>query len=128
VKSVELGAPVLVTFADSAVQRLCATQESLVRAFGELWISVKICLTVLAAAETLADVATFAAITVRSVCQAGEEIADFLIGHGSIRLHVHGLGGGTSQEAPGSGRDGLALLQAVSVLSVTQVAVAKVGS
>jgi hypothetical protein len=60
--------------------------------------------------------------------QAGEEIADFLIGHGSIRLHVRGLGLGTSHEAPGSHHDGLALVKAVSVLSVTQVAVAAVGS
>lgn len=57
------------TFADGAVQRLCATQESLILAFGQLWISVKICLSALAAAETLADVAAFAAITVRSVCR-----------------------------------------------------------
>lgn len=115
------------TFADGAVQRLCATQESLILAFGELWISVKICLTALAAAETLADVAAFAAITVRRVCQAGGDIAEYLIGHGSIRLRVRGLGADTMAEAAGSDRDGLDLVRAVSVLSVTQVAVAAVG-
>jgi hypothetical protein len=128
VKPGELGASVQLTFADGAVQRLCATQESLMRAFGELWISVKFCLTVLAAAETLADVAAFAALTVRLACQAGGDLAEFLIGHGSIWLHVRSLVPAAPVESQGSRADVLDLVRAVSVVNVTQVAAAAVGS
>jgi hypothetical protein len=127
VKPGELGASVQLTFADEAVQRLCASQESLMRVFGELWISVKICLTVLAAADTLADVAAFAALTVRLAYQAGGDVVEFLIGFGSVRLHVRGVAA-ASPEAQGSRADVLDLVRAVSVLKVTLVAAATVGS
>lgn len=111
-----------VSFADATVKRLCATQESLIRVFGELWTSVKLCLTVLAAAETLANVATFAAVTVRCVYQAGGGVVEFLIGHGTVQLRVRALDADASNEGPDSPRDPLTLVRAVSVVSVTQAA------
>lgn len=92
------------------------------QAFGELWVSVKFCLTVLAAAETLADVALFVAITVRFVRQVGQGIAEFLIFSGPVQVLVRG-----ACAVP----DGLAsdttAIKDVTVLSVMPVAAAAVG-
>jgi hypothetical protein len=113
-----------VTFADTAVERLCATQELLTRVFGDLWALVKICLSLLQAAETLADLATFAAVTIRRVCQISEGIADFLIGLGAIQLTVRALGQIPSSGTPDDDRYHLAGVRSVAVVSVSQVVAA----
>ena len=109
------------TFADTAVQRLCATQELLIRVFGDLWALVKVCLSLLEAVETLEDLATFAAVTIRRVCQISECIADFLIGFGAIQFTVRGLGQPSSSGTPDDNRDHLARVRSVSVVSVSRV-------
>jgi hypothetical protein len=105
---------VQVSFADEAVRLLCAKQEALMEVFGELWVSVKFCLTVLAAAETLADVATFAAITVHFARQAAQGLAEFLILSGAVQMLVQGA---CVDDAV---RD-IRAVRSVSVLSVTRV-------
>jgi hypothetical protein len=112
------------TFADTAVQRLCATQELLTRVFGDLWAMVKICLSLLEAVETLADLATFAAVTIRYVCQISEGVADFLIGFGAIQLTVRALGLPSYSGTSDDDRDHLARVHSVSVVSVSRVVVA----
>jgi hypothetical protein len=111
-------------FADTAVQRLCATQELLIRVFGELWALVKICLSMLEAVETLADLATFAAVSIRSVCQISEGIVDFLIGFGAIQFTVRALGQHSSSGTPDDDRDHLARVHSVSVVGVSRVVTA----
>ena len=112
------------TFADTAVERLCATQELLTRVFGDLWTLVKICLSLLQAVETLADLAAFASVTIRRVCQISEGIADFLIGFGAIQLTVRGLGQLPSSGTPDDDRYHLAGVRSVSVVSVSRVVAA----
>lgn len=112
------------TFADTAVERLCATQELLTRVFGDLWALVKICLSLLEAVETLADLATFATVTIRRVCRISEGIADYLIGLGPIQLTVRALGQASSSGTPDDNRDHLARVRSVSVVSVSRVVAA----
>lgn len=112
------------TFADTAVQRLCATQELLIRVFGDLWALVKMCLSLLEAVETLADLATFAAVTIRRVCQVNEGRADFLIGLGAVQLTVRALGQPLSSRTPDDDQDHLVGVRSVSVVSVSQVVAA----
>jgi hypothetical protein len=112
------------TFADTAVQRLCATQELLIRVFGDLWALVKICLSMLEAVETLTDLATFAAVTIRRVCQISEGMVDFLIGFGAIQFTVRALGQPPPAGTPDDDRDHLARVHSVSVVSVSRVVAA----
>jgi hypothetical protein len=112
------------TFADTAVQRLCATQELLTRVFGDLWSMVKICLSLLEAVETLADLAKFAAVTIRHVCQINGGIADFLIGFGAIQLTVGALGQPSFSGTSYDDRDRLARVHSVSVVSVSRIVAA----
>jgi hypothetical protein len=116
-----LGTLMQLTFADSTVERLCSTQELLVRAFGELWILVKFCLSLLEVAETLADLATFTALTISRTQQIGGDIADYLVGIEAIRLTVRALGPFASSTGLKPGHDGLAAIHAVSVMSVSQI-------
>ena len=111
------------TFADTAVQRLCATHELLTSVFGDLWALVKICLSLLEAVETLADLATFAAVTIRRVCKISEGMTDFLISLGAIQLTVRALGQPLSSGTPDGDRN-LTKVRSVSVVSVSRVVAA----
>jgi hypothetical protein len=115
---------VQLSFADEPVRLLCTTQESLMQVFGELWASVKFCLTVLAAAEALADVATFAAITVRVARRVSQDVAEFLILCGPVQMLVRAVGVDVPEERTGP----MTAIKAVTVLSVMPVAAAAVGS
>ena len=112
------------TFADTATARLCATKELLIHAFGDLWVLVKACLSLLEVAETLADLLTFAAMTIRRVRQVGEGVADYLISLGGIQLTVRALSSLSSVGGTEYGQDDLAAVRAVSVVSVSLVSVA----
>src|ERR1700677_3470496 len=115
-------------FADTEVERLCASQDLLGRAFGDLWVMVKWCLSLLEVVETLADLVTFAAVTVKRLRQAGGDVADYLISLGVIQLTVRALSSLILAGGPGSGPDDLAAVRSVSVVSVSQVSMAVAGA
>lgn len=105
-----------VTFADEAVLKLCTTRASMVRAFGEFWTSVKLCLTVLMAVETLADIAAFAAFTVRCIGRTVTNAVDFLVRHGDISVTLRAM----DREVRGAAdEEATALVRAVTVMSVS---------
>ena len=112
------------TYADTAVERLCVTQELLTRAFGDLWVLVKACLSLLEVVETLADLTAFAAVIIQRTRQVSEDIAEYVIKLGGIQLTVRALSSLPSAGGPGCDRDDLAGVCAVSVTSVSQVSVA----
>ena len=116
------------SFADTAVERLCATQELLERAFGDLWVLVKSCLSLLEVVKTLADLATFAAVTIQRLRQVSEGAADYLINVGGIQLTVRALSRVSSAGGPDHDRDDLAAVRAVSVVSVSRISVVAAGA
>jgi hypothetical protein len=116
------------TYADTAVERLCTTQELLERAFSDLWALVKLCLSLLEVVKTLADLATFAAVTIQRLRQVSEAAADYLISLGGIQLTVQVLSRTSSVGGPTHERVDLATVQAVSVVSVSQVSAAVAGA
>jgi hypothetical protein len=109
---------VQLVFADESLRLLCSTQELLVRAFGPAWRSVAHCLKILEVAETLADLAAFAAIVVYQVLQTVEGALEFVITYAAIQLRVRTLAPIPQPGTRHEDREGLALVRAVSVLSV----------
>jgi hypothetical protein len=108
-------------FADDAVRQLCTTQELLVRTFGEMSRSVKLALMVIAAAESLADVAAFAALTVRKVRQTLEGLAEFDVRHAAVQLRLR-----ATELIPVRTRDDDSVFGYVRAVSVLQVQLASV--
>jgi len=109
------------TFANAAVEKLCGTQELLVRVFGDLWVLVKYCLSLLEVAETLADLAAFVAVTIECVRQASLGVAEYLVGLGEIQLMVRVFGSLSSEANPNRDQGDLAAVCAVAVISVSRV-------
>lgn len=107
------------SFADESLRPLRNTEELLVRAFGSAWPSVARCLRILEAAETLADVATFAAVVVCQVLQTIEGVIEFVVEYGSARLWLRAQAPAAGAAIGWGDREGLALIQAVSIVSVT---------
>lgn len=116
------------TFADAAVERLCSTQELLIRAFGDLWAVAKVCLSLLEVVETLADLVTFVAVTVQRARHISEGVADYLISFGGIQLTVQALGSLSSTGNSERSQDDLAAVGAVSIVSVSLVSAAMAGA
>jgi len=106
---------VRLTFVDDAVRRLCTTQEALRCAFGELWEMVRFCLAVLDKAETLAEVAAFAAVTVRQVVG---DVVEFVVAHGSAEVRVCAIG---DHLVAATSAPKLSEIVAVSIVSVSAV-------
>lgn len=116
------------TFADTAVERLCSTRELLVGVFGDLWVLVKCCLSLLEVADTLADLAAFVAVTVQRVRQASLGTAEYSIGLGGIQLMVRALAPLSMEGGRDRGRGDLAAVCAVAVVSVSRLPVAVAGA
>jgi len=55
--------PVRLNYASDSLRVLCTTRDALISAWGDRWTPVGVCIQVVAAAASLADVATFAALT-----------------------------------------------------------------
>lgn len=116
------------TFTDAAVERLCSTQELLIRAFGDLWALVKACLSLLEVVETLADLVKFAVVTVQRASHIGEGVTDYLISMRGIQLTVRALDSLSSAGSFERIQDDLAAVGAVSIVSVSQVSAAMAGT
>jgi hypothetical protein len=106
-------------FADDTVRLLCSTQELLVRTFGPAWRSVARCLAILEAADTLADLAAFAALIVYQVVQTVSGALEFVVAYAAIQVRVRVLPPASRPEDAGRDGEGLALVRAVSVVSVS---------
>jgi hypothetical protein len=107
------------SFADESLRLLCSTQELLVRAVGSAWRSAARCLRILQIAETLADVAAFAAVMVYQVLHTIDGVAEFVVEFASIHIRVRTLAPVPRPTTQRDDREGLALVRAVSIVSVT---------
>jgi hypothetical protein len=116
------------TFANVAVEKLCATKEQLVRVFGDSWALVKCCLSLLEVAETLADLATFVTVTIERVRQANLGAVEYLVGLGGIQLMVRALGSISSEGGRDRDQGDLTAVYAVAVISVSRIPAAVAGA
>lgn len=107
------------SFADESVRMLCTSQELLVRAFGSAWRAVARCLRILESVDTLADLAAFAAVVVFQVVRAIDGIVEFVVEYAWVHIRMRTLTPVPGPLGRRADREGLALVRAVSIVSVT---------
>ena len=113
------GVLVDLSFADESVRMLCNSQELLVRAFGSAWRAVARCLRILESVDTVADLAAFVAVVVFQVVRAIDGIVEFVVEHARVHIQMRALTPVPGPVDRQTDREGLALIRAVSIVSVS---------
>src|SRR6266704_6633267 len=116
------GGAMQLAYAHDSLRLLCETEALLFRDWGELWMSVAVCLSVLAFADTLAEFATLATVTIRRASQPASGV-EFVIDHDAFEMRLRAIDhAGRCLRLPDDDRDAFRLVRAVSVLSLKRVA------